>query len=247
MQAIILAAGTGSRLKDLTETLPKALIEVGGQALLTYALEFAKLVGCTERIVVVGAYGDKVIALLERLALPNVKWVRNTDYLLGNLYSLGAARSSAKDSFLLMNTDHVYDRRIAQRVQEQAKDLIGFCDTDRQLGADDMKVALDDEGRIQSISKQLSEFDRGYVGMTFCPADRSEEYWQAFDAVAAEHGDKAVVEMVLGHLAKTDNPPGIGDISGFGWLEIDTQDERDAAEKTITDSPERFPFAQVEG
>ena len=64
-----------------------------------------------------------------------------------------------------------------------------------------MKVALGPEGKLGAISKQLTEFDRGYVGMTYCPESMLETYFEAFDRVARRHGDQAVVEMVLGELA----------------------------------------------
>ena len=41
MQAVLLAAGLGSRLGSLTERIPKALITVGGEPLLAYAVRFA--------------------------------------------------------------------------------------------------------------------------------------------------------------------------------------------------------------
>ena len=92
MQVVILAAGTGSRLKDKTTSIPKALIPVAGRPLLAYSLRFAQMAGGEEIIVVVGCFAEKVVALLNELKLPNVRWVENRDYLKGNLYSLGAAR-----------------------------------------------------------------------------------------------------------------------------------------------------------
>ncbi|HOX44721.1 MAG TPA: NTP transferase domain-containing protein [Myxococcota bacterium] len=246
MQAVVLAAGTGSRLKDLTRALPKALIPVNGRPLLTYALGFARAVGCEQIVVVTGAFREKVEQLLARVqGLPGLAWVHNPDFLKGNLYSLGAARPKLGGAFLLLNTDHVYHRELAARVRAQCRGLTAFCDQDRQLGADDMKVRLDPQGRLAAIAKTLTEFQRGYVGMTFCPAERRQDYWRAFDQVAAEQGDKAVVEQVLARLAAQGAPAEIGDISGPGWLEIDTQDERQRAEQAIQTRPQDYLAAEV--
>jgi choline kinase len=233
MQAVVLAAGTGSRLKHMTESIPKALVPVAGEPLLAYTLAFARLTGCEEIVVVVGAFGRKVIELLSRLELPEVSWVENPDYLKGNLYSLGAARGKINKDFLLLNTDHIYHRDIAAKVKSQCSDLTAFCDQDRDLGADDMKVSLNPDGRLGLISKQLSSFERGYVGMTYCPAGWLARYFEAFDRVAERVGDSAVVEMVLGDLAENGGNPAVGDISGVGWLEIDTPGEHASAEKAI--------------
>jgi len=240
MQGVILAAGTGSRLKHMTESIPKAMVRVNGKHLLTYALAFAREVGCDEIVVVAGAHANQVVDLLSGLKLPKVSWVENSDYLIGNLYSLGAARSVIKEDFLLMNTDHVYHRSIAEKVRSQCSDLVAFCDHDRDLGNDDMKVSLDADGRLHRISKQLTEFDRGYVGMTYCPDRSLDAYFQAFDRVATEFGDRAMVEMVLGDLALNGKRPAVGDISGVGWLEIDTPEEHAMAESAVEKSPEDF-------
>lgn len=244
MQGVILAAGTGSRLKHMTESIPKALVPMAGKPLLAYTLAFARLAGCEEIVVVVGAFGEKVVDFLSGLGLSGVRWVENPDYLVGNLYSLGAARPEIKGDFLLLNTDHVYHRDIAGKVRSQCTDLVAFCDRDRELGADDMKVSLDGDGRLNGISKQLASYDRGYVGMTFCPERMLSQYFQAFDRVEKEHGERAVVEMVLGDLARNGCPPAIGDISGVGWLEIDTPGEHASAERTIQGA--RGNFASVE-
>jgi choline kinase len=240
MQAIILAAGTGSRLKSMTESIPKALVPVAGKPLLAYTLAFARLVGCDEITVVVGAFCDKMLDFLSSLGFSEENWVENPDYLIGNLYSLGVARKEIHTDFLLLNTDHIYHRDIAGKVRGQCTDLVAFCDQDRKLGADDMKVSLSHEGRLGQISKQLTPYDRGYVGMTFCPAGLLRAYFQAFDRVAEKYGDRAIVEMVLGDLANNGCPPAVGDISGVGWLEIDTPEELVGAEDKIRSDTGKF-------
>ena len=50
-QAMIFAAGLGTRLKPLTDTMPKAMVRVGGQPLIWHVIQKLKLAGC-ERIVV---------------------------------------------------------------------------------------------------------------------------------------------------------------------------------------------------
>ncbi len=245
MQGVVLAAGTGSRLQHMTRDIPKALVEVGGRPLVQRALAFARLVGCERFVVVVGAFADKVRPVVEQSGLEGLQVAYNPDFLKGNLYSLGAARPLIDGDFLLLNTDHVYRKGVAGRVREQCRELTAFCDSDRQLGADDMKVALDESGRLGRISKQLDDFSRGYVGMCFCPDAMRDTYFRAFDEVAADIGDAAVVEMVLARLAATGHPAAVGDISGIGWLEIDTPDEHRLAERTVVAEPEDFPALEA--
>jgi choline kinase len=76
MQAVLLAAGLGSRLGSLTERVPKALIAVGGEPLLSYAVRFALRAGARD-VTVVGGYGYELVeAEVARRALA-VTLVRN--------------------------------------------------------------------------------------------------------------------------------------------------------------------------
>jgi hypothetical protein len=79
----------------------------------------------------------------------------------------------------------------------------------------------------------LTTFDSGYVGMTRVPTSALPRYWQTADTALAEEGRAIHVERVLGRLAKTDFAPACRDISGHGWLEVDTPDERRAAEAAL--------------
>ena len=114
-----------------------------------------------------------------------------------------------------------------------ATEITAFCDFDRPLGADDMKVELDEQRRVVTMSKQLERWDAGYVGMTFVPAGRREAYEQAVQGTQAELGHPANVESVLVHRAQGGNRPVIADISGHRWYEVDEPWERDQAEEGL--------------
>jgi choline kinase len=239
VQAVLLAAGLGSRLGSLTERLPKALIPVGGEPLLAHAVRFAQRAGAT-KIVVVGGFGfDQVAAELRRLALP-VTLVENPYYRDGNLVSLMAARRlvEAGGDFLLMNIDHIYRPAIAALAAADVVDVTAFIDVDRELGDDDMKVERDGSGRVRRIAKTLTTYDAGYVGMTKVPGGAANVYWAAADAALAAEGRAIHVERILARLADQGRPPGCRDISGHGWLEVDLPEERERAEAALRQSPE---------
>jgi choline kinase len=236
MQVVLLAAGLGSRLGSLTERLPKALIEVAGLTLLERAVGFARRLSPAEIIVVGGfGFGDVARHVQER-ALP-VTLVENTAFRDGNLVSLMAARPRIDAGFWLMNVDHIYRPAIAERVRVVASEVTAYIDTDRTLGADDMKVARDAAGRVAGIAKTLTTFDCGYVGMTQVPGDARARYWATADAALAEEGRAIHVERVLARLAASARPPGCADISGVGWLEVDLQDERNHADTVVRGAP----------
>lgn len=234
-QAIIMAAGLGSRLKDLTTATPKALIEVGGRPLIDYALAFARRTGAVQRIVV-GGFCHADVAARVAVQAPDAIVVENHAFQLGNLISMRTGYAAlAPGGFLLMNTDHVYRPTIAEVVAwacASATEVTAFCDYDRTLGADDMKVRLAGE-RVADMAKTLAAWDCGYVGMTYVPAARRAGYEAAAARVLAERGDAVHVESILVALAAAGAPPVIADISGHGWLEIDEPHERAHADEVL--------------
>jgi choline kinase len=234
MQAVLLAAGLGSRLGTLTERLPKALIPVGGQPLLAYAVRFAVAAGAHD-IVVIGGYGYRLVATeVETRALP-LRLIENPAFRDGNLVSLQCARGQldAGRDLLIMNIDHIYRPAIAALAAAPVDDVTAFVDTDRTLGADDMKVERDAAGRVRHIAKTLATWDAGYVGMTKVPARAQARYWAEADAALAEEGRAIHVERILARLAAGGAPPACRDVSGHGWLEVDVPEERERAEEAL--------------
>ena len=66
MKALILAAGLGTRLKPITDTIPKALVEINGKTLLEHSFDHLKLNGVNEVIVNVHHFPDQIIAFLKK-------------------------------------------------------------------------------------------------------------------------------------------------------------------------------------
>jgi MurNAc alpha-1-phosphate uridylyltransferase len=64
MKAIILAAGRGERMRPLTDTTPKALLQVGGRALIEYHIAALAAAGIRELVVNLAWLGDQVAAYL---------------------------------------------------------------------------------------------------------------------------------------------------------------------------------------
>ena len=61
MFALIFAAGLGTRLRPLTDTMPKALVPIGGQTLLEYQIDLLKRAGVTDIIINVHHFGEQII------------------------------------------------------------------------------------------------------------------------------------------------------------------------------------------
>lgn len=222
-QAIILAAGLGSRLGRLTAERPKALLELGGRSLLQRAVDFATALAAAEIIVVGGYRIEQLRALISALQEPRIRLVENSRYDTGNLLSVLTALPHIRGAFYLTNVDHVFSPAAARRVLSSiGDDVSAFCEFERALAADEMKVAVDSKGCIRRIAKTLGSFDGGYSGLTHVPRSRLADYLAAVEPTLARAGEAAVAEQVLQTLADEGGCVRPVSLDGIEWCEIDS-------------------------
>lgn len=109
--ALLLAAGTGSRLQPLTLDAPKCLTEVGGIPILERLVNNLRAQGFKRLIVVIGHLGDHIQEFLQQHAGDmQVDYVLNPDYRTSNnIYSLWLARQQIREPFLLVESDLVFE------------------------------------------------------------------------------------------------------------------------------------------
>ncbi|MGC4069387.1 MAG: NTP transferase domain-containing protein [Polyangiaceae bacterium] len=232
MQIIILAAGLGSRLG---KGLPKALVEVAGKTLLEHQMAWTRGFNPERTIVITGFHHADVAALCAE-KFPDAIVIENERYQEQNLYSLLAAHDYLDDDTLIMNVDHLYPATFATRAcptLATVRDFAIFADTDRVLTDDDMKLFVGSGGRVEKISKKLTEWTGGYIGMTFIRKDFWRTYREAAAAVAEALKEKAVVEAVIQELVNRGHFPEIVDSNQVEWYEIDTPEELIYAEQKL--------------
>jgi choline kinase len=233
MRAIVLAAGTGSRLGDITKTRTKGMVPVYGKRLIDYLLDFFEIEFFDEILVVGGFHYEDLKEHIAKRKLTNLRVLENKEYLKGNIFTLiRALNEFSNDSFLITNVDHIYPRKMFVKMKESFKSITAMCDFDRTLTNDDMKVKLRKSGAtIELIRKDLGEFDCGYIGMTYVDKTANDIYRDAVKKAIEKFGEKAVAENVLQILANDKNTaPLICELSGIGWYEVDTEEDLEKAE-----------------
>ncbi|CAG1007226.1 Bifunctional IPC transferase and DIPP synthase [Burkholderiales bacterium] len=239
---VVLAAGMGLRLGPAAGGRPKALVEVAGRTLLEHALRFAAALGAREIIVVAGYRGDLVGEHLAALAIPGARLVDNPRYRDGNLYSVEAALARVRGAFLLANCDHVFPDEAARRVTGGfGGDVTAWCEFERPLAPDEMKVVLDASGAIVRIAKTLTDYDGGYIGLTHVPAVALASYRRAVDRARARHGDGAVAEQALQALADNAERVLAASLDGISWSEVDTPADLALANERVRATPLDWP------
>lgn len=102
-QGIILAAGLGSRLKEVTATIPKSLIRVNGKPVLERNIEFMREAGFDRVVLVVGYMAERFAYLPERYRDLDLRLVRNDQYATSNTVSslFAARRFFDRDAFIV--------------------------------------------------------------------------------------------------------------------------------------------------
>jgi len=118
MQAVILAAGFGKRLRPITDAVPKALVEVGGAPLLVNALEQLSAFAVAETVIVVGHKKDMIIERIgHTYGNMRITYVENPDYAqTNNVYSLYLAKNYIHDDVILLECDLFYNRNVIDAV-----------------------------------------------------------------------------------------------------------------------------------
>lgn len=109
--AILLAAGTGSRLQPLTNDAPKCLTEVNGTTILERLVQSLRQQGFRRLVVVIGHLGECIREFLaDHAGGLTVDYVTSSRYrTTNNLYSLWLARKEIREPFLLVECDLVFD------------------------------------------------------------------------------------------------------------------------------------------
>ena len=115
MKAVILAAGLGTRLRPITDNVPKCMVPVNGIRIIDKQIDNLLQNGITELFVVDGYKADILSAHLKEI-YPQVHIVSNPRYAeTNNMYSLFLTSSFVKgEEFLLMNADVYFDTNIIQ-------------------------------------------------------------------------------------------------------------------------------------
>ena len=236
MQVIVLAAGMGLRLGHLTQVLPKSLILAKDIPLIDYTLSPLLADKRIEEVCVVGGFAfDRLKKHLEEkysLFGDRLNLIENKDFQKGNLYSLLAALPQIQNSFLICNADHLYQTSDWKNLLEAQDKISILADFERPLLDDEMKIELNSQGFLKHISKQLSQFKAGYIGLTYVPQSRLDTYKTAVKVVLEKQGEKAVVEQVLDQLASEGEPI---QIRAFDkkWWEVDTPEDLRKAEAEL--------------
>ena len=234
MRAILLAAGSARRMRPLTDELPKCLLSVGSQTILSRAVGILAGCGITRITIVDGFAGNRVRAALEADFPPNwFTFVRNSQYeTTNNAYSLWLARQHEEEPILLLDADVVFDPEVVARLLDDRRSNRLAVRSGGELGEEDVKVTLGLDGRISDIGKHVS-LDRAAgesVGLAAFSAPFGRRLFDVLGRRLVHEGgrdewyESAFVELIQG--GERIYPVDLGDLRA---IEVDTPDDLEKA------------------
>lgn len=229
MQAVILAAGMGSRLHAMTGGDSKALVDIGGRPLLLHTLEALADHGVGPTLVIVGHEAQALRDVIGSRAevLLNDRFAET-----GSLYSLWLAHDWIKGSFVLINCDLFFDPRILDELLTEPGNVLAY-DSTSSRGREQTKVAVR-QRRVIDVGKDLpANSARGEsLGMLKFDNEGARSMLATADHMIREgHEDAWVIEATR-TVCKEITLYGLN-VAGHAWTEIDFPYDLDVARREV--------------
>lgn len=240
MQAIILAAGMGRRLGELTKNNTKCMVEVNGVKLIDRVLTYLSHLNLKRIVIVVGYKAENLVNYIEnQYGNLNVEFVENPIYdKTNNIYSLALAKDKFKeDDTLLLESDLIYEESMLRLlVDNQQPDLALVAKYEKWM--DGTMVTIDDDCNILNFisKKEFKQSEAGKYYKTvniykFSKSYINNQYLPLLEAYCQMKGNNEYYEEVLRVLTIIDKSSlkalSIGDEK---WYEIDDIQDLDIAE-----------------
>ena len=248
MQAIILAAGMGKRLKELTQDRTKCMVQVNGVALIDrmlHQIESRHL----SRIVIVGGYeGEKLMKYIDTLGIRTpIVYVQNPIYdKTNNIYSLALAKDYlCQDDTLLFESDLIFEDAVIDQLLDDPRETLALVDkyeswmdgTCVKLGPDDSIASF-----VPSKNFRFEEAHEYYKTVNIYKFGRhfSRTHYVPFlEAYSKALGNNEYYEQVLRVIAMLDDPEiRAKRLSGQLWYEIDDIQDLDIASSMFAQDPD---------
>ena len=254
MQAIILAAGMGKRLGELTKENTKCMVEVNGVTLIDRLLTQLTNLGLSKAIIVIGYEGQKLRDYLgyEYKGLP-IEYVENPIYdSTNNIYSLSLAKKQLQeDDTLLIESDLIFEDVLFQMILNSPFPNVALVDK-YETWMDGTMVRLDNEDNIIDFvpkkAFRYDEVDSYYKTVNIYKFSKEfsvTNYIPFLEAYTKALGNNEYYEQVLRVIALLDRCDLKAlSLSGQKWYEIDDVQDLNIAEALFADSQNKLELYQ---
>lgn len=239
MQAIILAAGMGKRLKELTKNNTKCMVKVNDTTLIERTLHSLENL-CLNKIVIVDGYAsDKLRAFISTLNIKTkIEYINNPIYdTTNNIYSLWLAKDVLKqDDTLLLESDIIFEDSVIECLYNDKRETLALvAKYEDWMDGTCLKLNEDDSIKDFIPGKQFNnnEKEEYYKTVNFYKLSKQfseNNYIPELEAYRNKFGDNEYYEAALGSIIKEKS----ADIQAKRlvnqkWYEIDNAADLEAA------------------
>ena len=251
MQAVILAAGMGKRLGDLTKNNTKCMVEVNGVPLIDRVLTQFRPLGLSRVVIVVGYEGQKLKDYIGHRYDDSLKieYVENPIYdKTNNIYSLALAREKLlEDDTLLVESDLIFDDALFSLILDNPYPNLALV-AKYQSWMDGTMVRIDEDNNIVDFipkkAFKYSDIEHYYKTVNVYKFSRDfmeKKYLPFLDAYCSALGNNEYYEQVLRVICMLDNSELKAlPISDEKWYEIDDIQDLDIASALFAGGEDRL-------
>jgi choline kinase len=227
MQAVILAAGPGRRIRSGPNSLPKCLIELDGKKIVEHQIDVLRSNKIQDIVVVVGYLQERIRDFLG----PMVSYVENTVYQDSNSsYSLWLAKDRVVEDFVYLNADLIFEGAILRRLLHHPAENAIAVDSTRITFEDDMfKVSLK-YGRVIELDKRLDaqKASASAPGPAKFSRQGRDILFNELDRIIGCGDRSQWCYSIFSRIAERIDLRGV-EIAGLPWMEIDTDEDLERA------------------
>ncbi len=230
MDAVIVAAGEGKRLRPATRNTPKCLLPIGGKPLIEYSLGILEERGVERIGFVVGYLKDRIIEALG----PQYTYISNPFYAFTNdMASLWLAKQFiGSNDFMYLHSDLLYHPRILMMTMESDAE-IALAVEKKDCDKEAMKV-VEDGGYLVESSKEipLTKAFGEWTGIAKFTNAGWRKYFFEVEQLLAEGDFNAYDTKAMTRLAQKEKSIKIIPFQGLPFIEIDNaEDFKEANDK----------------
>lgn len=239
MQGLILAAGMGKRLKELTQDNTKCMVKVNGVTLIDRMLHQLDKCHLSRIVIVVGYEGQKLIDYIGTLSIQTpICFVDNPIYdKTNNIYSLSLAKEYlTKEDTLLLESDLIFEDSVLKTIIDDSRETLALVDKyESWMDGTCIKIGEDDsiDEFVPGKKFVFEDIPRYYKTVNIYKFSKhfSETHYVPFlDAYSKALGDNEYYEQVLRVITMLDNPEiKAKKLEGQLWYEIDDIQDLDIA------------------
>lgn len=244
MQAIILAAGMGKRLKELTQNNTKCMVKVNGVTLIERMLRQLDKRHLSRIIIVVGYEGQKLIDYIESLNVnTTIVYINNEIFdKTNNIYSLSLAKEwLCKEDTLLFESDLIFEDSVLDVLLSDSRETLALVDK-YEAWMDGTCVKLSESDNIEAFVpgkkfkfEEIKEYYKTVNIYKFSKIFSKTHYVPFLEAYQEALGKNEYYEQVLRVITMLDDSEiKAKRLNGQKWYEIDDIQDLNIAESIFS-------------